>query len=210
MSLNWNPSQPAARIFGSPSPNSSNLSSSNCSNLSSSSNSSDFSSSSNSSYLSSYWNWSYLSSCWNCSDCSSSSNSSYLPFSSICSNTVKLQIFVRYQFSYFWLETGLYELIFVLSRASKQNFIEIQWPQDKITFHPVLNFVLFSKVRKYEITTLAKKIETGTQANHRRMHAREITRLRHVRAAVSIFLARVVSTVKKFVTLRYIVFLALM
>ena len=41
-------------------------------------------------------------------------------------------------------------------------------------------------------TTLAKKIETGTQAKHRRVHALEITHLRHVRAVVSIFLARVV------------------
>ena len=40
--------------------------------------------------------------------------------------------------------------------------------------------------------TLAKKIETGTQAKHRRVHARQITRLCHVRAVVSIFLARVV------------------
>ena len=32
--------------------------------------------------------------------------------------TVKLQIFVRYPFSYFWLETGSHELIFVLSTAS--------------------------------------------------------------------------------------------
>ena len=40
-------------------------------------------------------------------------------------------------------------------------------------------------------TTMAKKIETATQAKHRRVHAREITRLRHVRAIVSIFLARV-------------------
>ena len=38
-----------------------------------------------------------------------------------------------------------------------------------------------------------KKIETGTQAKHRRVHARPITRLCHVRAVVSIFfLARVV------------------
>ena len=36
-------------------------------------------------------------------------------------------------------------------------------------------------------TTLAKKIETGTQAKHRRVHARQITRLCHVRAVVSIF-----------------------
>ena len=32
-----------------------------------------------------------------------------------------------------------------------------------------------------------QKIETASQAKHRRMHAREITRLRHVRAVVSIF-----------------------
>ena len=31
-------------------------------------------------------------------------------------------------------------------------------------------------------TTLAKKVETATQAKHRRVHAREITRLHHVRA----------------------------
>ena len=36
-------------------------------------------------------------------------------------------------------------------------------------------------------TTLAKKIETVTQAKHRRVRAQEITRLRHVRAVVSIF-----------------------
>ena len=33
-------------------------------------------------------------------------------------------MFVRYPFSYFWLETGSYELIFVHSRASKQSYIE--------------------------------------------------------------------------------------
>ena len=32
-----------------------------------------------------------------------------------------------------------------------------------------------------------KKIETGTQAKHRRVHARQITRLCHVHAVVSIF-----------------------
>ena len=32
-----------------------------------------------------------------------------------------------------------------------------------------------------------QKIETGTHAKHRRVHARQITRLRHVRAVVSIF-----------------------
>ena len=41
-------------------------------------------------------------------------------------HAVKLQIFVRYPFSYFWLETGSYELTFVLSRATKQNYIEIR------------------------------------------------------------------------------------
>ena len=48
---------------------------------------------------------------------------------------------------------------------------------------------LFS-VTSVASTTLAKKIETGTQAKHRRVHARQITRLCHVRAIVSIFLAR--------------------
>ena len=33
----------------------------------------------------------------------------------------KFQLFARYPFSYFWLETGSYELIFLLSRASKQS-----------------------------------------------------------------------------------------
>ena len=46
--------------------------------------------------------------------------------------------------------------------------------------------------RKRIILPWPKKIETGTQAKHRRVHARQITRLCHVRAVVSIFLARVV------------------
>ena len=41
-------------------------------------------------------------------------------------------------------------------------------------------------------TTLAKKIETATQTKHMLMHAGEITWLSHMRAVVSIFLARVV------------------
>ena len=45
-----------------------------------------------------------------------------------------------------------------------------------------------------QCATLAKKLETGTQAKHRRVHAQEITRLRHVRAVVSIFLVRVVNS----------------
>ena len=52
---------------------------------------------------------------------------------------------------------------------------------------------MFIKLKQHHLyTTLAKKIETATQAKHRRVHAREITRLRHVHTAVSIFLARVV------------------
>ena len=54
-------------------------------------------------------------------------------------------------FSYFWLETGSYELIFVCLRVSKQNYIEIRWPQDKNKFSSGIKFALFSKVRKYEI-----------------------------------------------------------
>ena len=64
------------------------------------------------------------------------------------SSTVKLQIFVRYSFSYFRLETGSYELIFVLSRASKQNYIEIRWPQDKNKFSSGIKFRIFFKSMK--------------------------------------------------------------
>ena len=60
--------------------------------------------------------------------------------------TVKLQIFVvRYPFSYFWLETGSYKLIFVLSTASKQNYIEIRWPRDKHKFSSGIKFRTFFK-----------------------------------------------------------------
>ena len=41
-------------------------------------------------------------------------------------HTVKLQIFVRCPFSYFSVETGSYELIFVLSRASKQMTLKLE------------------------------------------------------------------------------------
>ena len=58
-------------------------------------------------------------------------------------DTVKLQIFVRYPFSYFWLETGSYELIFVLSKASKQNYIEIRGPQNKNKFSSSIKFCTF-------------------------------------------------------------------
>ena len=49
-------------------------------------------------------------------------------------NTVKLQIFVLYLFSYFRLETGSYVLIFVLSRVCEENDVEIQWLQSKKKF----------------------------------------------------------------------------
>ena len=62
--------------------------------------------------------------------------------------TVKLQIFVRYPFSYFWLETGSYELIFVLSRASRQNYIEIRWPEDKNKISSGVKFRTFFKSTK--------------------------------------------------------------
>ena len=89
-------------------------------------------------------------SCSSCDGCSTSYSSCHQCLVSTlwlrC--TVKLQIFVRYPFSYFWLETGSYELIFVLSRASKQNYIEIRWPQDKNKFSSGIKFRTFSKVRK--------------------------------------------------------------
>ena len=65
--------------------------------------------------------------------------------------TVKLQIFVLYRFSYFWFETGLYDLIFVLPRASKQNDVEIWRPQNKTKFSYSIKFSTFfksTKVRK--------------------------------------------------------------
>ena len=62
-------------------------------------------------------------------------------------NTVKVQIFVRYLFSYFWLETGSYALIFVLSRVCEENDVEIQWLQSKKKFSYNIKFRTFSKVR---------------------------------------------------------------
>ena len=62
--------------------------------------------------------------------------------------TVKLQIFIRYPFSYFRLETGSYKLNFVLSRASKQNYIEIRWPRDKNKFSSGIKFRTFFKSTK--------------------------------------------------------------
>ena len=54
--------------------------------------------------------------------------------------TVKLQTFVRYPFSYFWLVTGSYELIFVLSRVCEENDVESQWLQSKKNFHAIFFF----------------------------------------------------------------------
>ena len=66
-------------------------------------------------------------------------------------NTVKLQIFVRYLFSYFRLETGSYVLIFVLSRGSaKKMTLKFNGFKAKRNFHAILNFVLFQKYEMYE------------------------------------------------------------
>ena len=64
--------------------------------------------------------------------------------------TVKLQIFVRYLFSYFRLETGSYVLIFVLSRVCEENDVEIQWLQSKKKFSYDIKFVFFQKYEMYE------------------------------------------------------------
>ena len=62
-------------------------------------------------------------------------------------STVKLQIFVRYLFSYFRLETGSYVLIFVPSRVCEEKDVEIQWLQSKKKFSYDIKFRTFSKVR---------------------------------------------------------------
>ena len=66
---------------------------------------------------------------------------------SVSAATVKLQIFVRYLFSYFRLETGSYVLIFVLSRVCEEYDVEIQWLQSKKKFSYDIKFRTFSKVR---------------------------------------------------------------
>ena len=71
--------------------------------------------------------------------------------SSSCKWALKSQIFVRYTFSYFWLETGWRELILVHLRASKQNYIEIRGPTKKKKFSSGIEFSTFfknTKVRK--------------------------------------------------------------
>ena len=55
-------------------------------------------------------------------------------------NTVKSQIFARYPFSYFWHETGSSELIFVLSRAWKQNAVGIRGSQSEKKFSYRIKF----------------------------------------------------------------------
>ena len=62
-------------------------------------------------------------------------------------HTVKLQIFVRYLFSYFRLETGSYVLIFVLLRVCEENDVEIQWLQSRKNLSYDIKFRTFSKVR---------------------------------------------------------------
>ena len=52
-------------------------------------------------------------------------------------DTVKSHVFVRYPFSYLWLETGSGELISVLSRASKQNEIKFEGLKRKRNLHTV-------------------------------------------------------------------------
>ena len=65
-------------------------------------------------------------------------------------HTVKLQIFVRYLFSYFRLETGSYVLIFVLSRVCEENDVEIQWLQRKKKFSYNIKFRTFQKYEMHE------------------------------------------------------------
>ena len=79
-------------------------------------------------------------------------------------NTVKLQIFVRYLFSYFRLETGSYilNIIFVLSRVCEENDIEIQWLQSKKKFSYDIKFCTFSKVRNVrKFVTVQWSIQHG-------------------------------------------------
>ena len=59
--------------------------------------------------------------------------------------TVKSQNSVRYPFSCFPLEDGLHELIFVLSRASKQNDFEMRASKPKkISYSTVILKILLS------------------------------------------------------------------
>ena len=62
---------------------------------------------------------------------------------STCSTVISVnsQIFVRYPFSYFWLETGSCQLIFVILRAPQIRItLKFQWPRSKKKFFTVLFF----------------------------------------------------------------------
>ena len=69
--------------------------------------------------------------------------------------TVKSQIFVRHPFSYCWLETGSYGQVFVLSRASKYNHIEVWGPQNKKEFSYGIKFstIFFFKCENIKYRT---------------------------------------------------------
>ena len=82
--------------------------------------------------------------------------------------TVKLQIFVRYLFSYFRLETGSYVLIFVLLRVCEKNDVETQWLQSKKKFSYGINFVLFQKYEMYENKYRTKICDFTVFTNWRR------------------------------------------
>ena len=98
--------------------------------------------------------------------------------------TVKLQIFVRYPFSYFWLETGPYKLIFVLSRPQNKITLKFDGLKTKINFHLVLNFALFSRVRMYEIKYRTKicdftvSLYTSTTMEKEKKEKKELWRIR--------------------------------
>ena len=64
----------------------------------------------------------------------------------------QILIWPWYPFSNFRLETGSCELIFVLSRSSKQKDVEIRRVQNKEKFSSFygFKFSIFTEVRKYE------------------------------------------------------------
>ena len=66
-------------------------------------------------------------------------------------DTVKLQIFVRYPFSYFDLKLVRTNLFSYFRGPQNKITLKFDGLKTKINFCPILNFALFSKVRKYEI-----------------------------------------------------------
>ena len=64
--------------------------------------------------------------------------------------TVKVQIFVRYPFLYFWVETGRTNKFSYCWGPQKKMTLKFEGLKTKRNFHTELNLVLFSKVRKYE------------------------------------------------------------